>query len=68
MLNPNISYQSLLEADAKGTEIKRYLDPTPLKNRLNQTYEEARSDEFPMNVVHMDYTNDLGDYTKSREF
>ena len=68
ILNPNISYQSLLEADAKGTEIKRYLDPTPLKNRLDQTYEDARSDEFPMNVMHMDYTNDLGDYTKSREF
>lgn len=68
ILNPYISYQTLLEADAKGTEIKRYLDPTPLRNRLNQTYEDARSDEFPMNVMHMDYTNDLGEYTKSREF
>lgn len=52
-----IAKKNLLNASAKGTEEKYYLNPNPFYNKLGINYLSARLDEIKMNVLNMDYTN-----------
>lgn len=52
-----IAKKNLLNASAKGTEEKYYLNPNPFYNKLGIDYLSARLDEIKMNVLNMDYTN-----------